>query len=106
MNKTMEINGKTVLVIDVRTPPNAEEIKRKYLNAKEHAYSLLNAMALDKGMGKLNGANKDWAFFKGGELAMEHIKFVNGETYEPCFWEFKVVWDAFTKCLVDGVLAA
>ena len=106
MNKTMNINGKTVFVIDGRTPPNAEEIKRKYLNAKEHVLALIRAVVMEKNLGKLNGVDENWAFAKGEELAMNLIKFVNGENYKPCFWEYKTMWDSFTKCLIDCVLAA
>ena len=102
----MTINGQTVAVIDGRTPPNAEEITRKYLNAKEHAYSLLNAVMVEKAMGKLKGVDEMWAFFKGRELALEHIKFVNGENYEPGFWEYKKLWDIFSYSLKGLVCAA
>ena len=106
MIKTMTINGQNVVVIDGRTPPNAEEIKRKYLNAKEHAKSLLNAVMIDKAMGKLKGVDETWAFFKGEKLAWEHIKFVNGENYKPIFWEYKMLWDTFTNSLKELVCAA
>ena len=106
MLKTMTINGQNVVVLDGRTPPNAEEIERKYVNARAHAYSLVKAVVMEKEMGKLKGVDKYWAFFKGEELAMEHIKFVNGKNYFPCFWEYKTLWDVFAKTLFVLVCAA